>query len=1019
VSIYDTVLYSQQPYQEVDLIMPDGGRVHFVRIVPGVGYFDAVFESTAQGEWYKARIQRNNTRSGWDLILRDGARWFFYEYQAVKEMIDASGNATIITRRDNNGYSGPITRVQSPSGRYVDFTLDTSGRVTQAKDNLGRIFTYVYDASGRLTKVTDPLLNERNYTWDASNRLATVKDPRNIVATTNQYDANSRVTLQTLADSNTFQFAYTVVNGKVTQTDVTDQRGKVRRVAINANGFIASSTAAYGTADAQTTTFVRDANGQITSTTDPLGRVTTATYDGWGNRTSVTRLYGTSNAVTTSYTYTPGGERLASVSDPLSHTTSFTYDSRWNLLTATDPLTHTVTYTRDAQGRVLTMTDALNHTWTYAYSGADLASVTDPLGRVVQVFSDAVGRVTRTVDPLGNATTFEFDMMGRMTKATDALAGVVQYGFDANGNLTSHKDQKNNTTTYAFNNLSLVSGKTDALNNSETYLYGANGRVTQITDRKSQVSGITYDNLNRVSQVGFGATPANPTAYTSTIGYTFDAGNRTTQIVDSANGTITRTFDGLDRVTQEQTPEGTVSYTYDNASRRATMTVAGQASVNYTWDNADRLTQIAQGTDTIAFSYDNADRRTSTTLANGVVMAYAWDNANQLTSITYTKPPATIGDLQYTYDNAGRRTKITGSLAASDLPTAVASALYNANNQLTSWGGATQTYDLNGNLTGDGTKTLTWNARDQLASISGGISASFGYDGTGRRKSKTVSGTQTGFLYDGLNFVQELNGSTPTANLITGEIDELFQRKEGSTASSAITDALGTVIGLTDSAGALQTQYSFEPYGKTTSSGAANNNSQKYTAREDDATGLLYYRARYHAPVSGRFVSEDPIGIGGGTNSYIYVENNPVLFADPTGLLLGFNAGESYGDSAAQYWADLANREDNNFFAFMGGIASLWSSCTSDKTALTLVGGYAFRVLGPFSSRAYVKALPKPIQKLRSYVRFDKPEHGKGWQFDGKIPNWIRNKMKDHTFDIGMSIGAGASSSGANSCGCN
>lgn len=46
--------------------------------------------------------------------------------------------------------------------------------------------------------------------------------------------------------------------------------------------------------------------------------------------------------------------------------------------------------------------------------------------------------------------------------------------------------------------------------------------------------------------------------------------------------------------------------------------------------------------------------------------------------------------------------------------------------------------------------------------------ASFVYDGFNRRRSKTVSGTATAFLYDGLNPVQELTGSTPTANLLGG-----------------------------------------------------------------------------------------------------------------------------------------------------------------------------------------------------------------------------------------------------------
>lgn len=227
---------------------------------------------------------------------------------------------------------------------------------------------------------------------------------------------------------------------------------------------------------------------------------------------------------------------------------------------------------------------------------------------------------------------------------------------------------------------------------------------------------------------------------------------------------------------------------------------------------------------------------------------------------------------------------MSGSLAKVDLPAAVSSGVYNAGNRLTSWAGSTFSYDLNGNLTGDGTNTYSWDARNQLSSISGGVSASFGYDGVGRRKTKTIGSSQTGFVYDGLNFVQELTGSTVNANLLTGGIDEVFQRKETAATRYPITDALGSVIALTDGTGALATEYSFEPYGKATRTGSADNNSQSFTAREDDGTGLFYYRARYYMPGCGRFISEDPIGISGGLNVYSYVGSNPTRTTDPLGL---------------------------------------------------------------------------------------------------------------------------------------
>jgi len=58
-----------------------------------------------------------------------------------------------------------------------------------------------------------------------------------------------------------------------------------------------------------------------------------------------------------------------------------------------------------------------------------------------------------------------------------------------------------------------------------------------------------------------------------------------------------------------------------------------------------------------------------------------------------------------------------------------------------------------------------------------------------------------------------------------------------------------------------------------------------YTGREDDGTGLKYYRARYYHAGLARFISEDPIGlVAGDVNFYVYVANNPLSFIDPLGL---------------------------------------------------------------------------------------------------------------------------------------
>ena len=373
----------------------------------------------------------------------------------------------------------------------------------------------------------------------------------------------------------------------------------------------------------------------------------------------------------------------------------------------------------------------------------------------------------------------------------------------------------------------------------------------------------------------------------STTTYTYDAGNRLTQVVDSVSGTITLTYDNLDRLTAEATPQGTVSYTYDVAGRRRSMTVQGQTPVTYTYDDAHRLTKITQGASAVTIAYDAADRAVSLTLPADVIAEYGYDAASQLTNITYQRAGTVLGDLIYEYDAAGNRVGLGGSFARTTIPEAVSGLTYDAANQLTQQETTSLSYDANGNLTGDGIRGYVWDARSQLASINGTeITASFQYDAFGRRVSKTVNGTTTEFLYDGLNVVQEVSGGAPTASLLTGlGVDEYYTRTAANGSQILLVDALGSTVGVLDANGVLQTEYAYEPFGATTATGRASTNPFQYIGRENDATGLYNCRARYYSPGLRRFISEDPIGFAGGDiNLYAYALSSPTNFTDPLGL---------------------------------------------------------------------------------------------------------------------------------------
>jgi RHS repeat-associated protein len=193
-------------------------------------------------------------------------------------------------------------------------------------------------------------------------------------------------------------------------------------------------------------------------------------------------------------------------------------------------------------------------------------------------------------------------------------------------------------------------------------------------------------------------------------------------------------------------------------------------------------------------------------------------------------------------------------------------------------GATTLTWDANGSLTtlkgASGTTTFTWNARNQLTAIGGGgVTASFVYDGLGRREKKTVNGALTEFLFDGLNPVQETAGTPIVANLLTGPgVDEYFLRADAAGTRAFLTDALGSTVALTDATGALQTTYTYEPFGATTAAGPASSSSFQYTGRENDGTGLYYYRARYYHPGLARFLREDHLSEIG-VSRYAYARN--------------------------------------------------------------------------------------------------------------------------------------------------
>jgi RHS repeat-associated protein len=912
------------PYTYQEMVLPEGSRIRFDRISPGTSWSDAIYISTSPDPLFYGATLRFNPNDTWIVTRKDGTEYVFpdsfgqarSQCQAVIQILDRHGNKTKLDRSGCN-----LMQVTSPNGRYIQFQYDSSNRVISAMDNIGRTVSYTYDPVGRLATVTDLNGGVTTYTYNDQNEMATITDPRGITYLSNQYDANGRVVQQTQADGSTYLFSWTLTgnaeqahfyqdgaattgtlisqtncwNGNsfnrldptctegylplVQQVDVTDPRGYSRRVQFGPTGYETSDTHALGQPEQQTVTYSYYADNTLKSVTDALGRTASYNYDGLGNITTITRLDGTPNPATATFTYEPAFQGLATATDPLGHTSTLSYDASGNITSIAGPLHHQTTLAYNAAGQVTAVTDALNNSIQFGYFGGDLVSLTDPLGNTTRRFVDSAGRVTSTTDAQGDTTQFQYNGFNLLNSLTDPQGNTTIYNYDANGNLLSLLDPLQHATAYTYDNLGRKTSKTDALSRAETYTYDANGNLSSHTDRAGQTTTFTYDGLNRRIGAGFGLTVNSGTSsYQSTITYTLDGADRMTQVSDSISGTITRSYDGLDNLLSETTPQGGVAYSYDLAGRRTSMTVAGQPAVSYSYDDDGRLTKIGQANSNVTFTYDDANRRSSLELPNGMEVSYTYDQDSNLTNIGFAGASGMIGNLSYTYDSLGRRTQVAGSLASTALPSPIASAGYDAANQLTNWNGMPVSFDANGSMLSDGVNTFAWDARNQLSSVNG---VNLVYDAFGRRI-QNLQGTS--FLYDGVNPVQELSGTTVTANLLTGAIDEIFSRTDASGSFTQLRDALGSTIALADGNGAIAASYTYDPYGATLIAGQGGSNLFQFTGRENEGNGLYAHRARYYSATFQRFLSLDPKGYLWDTNPYVYARNNPLTFVDPLGL---------------------------------------------------------------------------------------------------------------------------------------
>lgn len=249
--------------------------------------------------------------------------------------------------------------------------------------------------------------------------------------------------------------------------------------------------------------------------------------------------------------------------------------------------------------------------------------------------------------------------------------------------------------------------------------------------------------------------------------------------------------------------------------------------------------------------------------------------------------------------NNNRNTITTGGVTKS--------ATYDDANQMNTFDGASYTYDRNGNLTGYGSNTLTYNQANKWTSGTiGGTSLNFEYDALGRRSAYKVGATRTDTWYDQTGLVLETGGTNGGRTLRTPDGTPL-SRKTGTTLYNYGRDRLGSITALTNTSGALSGSYTYKPYGELLASTGSIANPLRYAGTYFDSTSAWYSMgARYYQTNAGRFTQIDPLPSSiVEPNRFAYVGCNPVNAVDPSGLspagrcirdgVIGFIAGGAGG----------------------------------------------------------------------------------------------------------------------------
>ena len=404
----------------------------------------------------------------------------------------------------------------------------------------------------------------------------------------------------------------------------------------------------------------------------------------------------------------------------------------------------------------------------------------------------------------------------------------------------------------------------------------------------------------------------------SSFGYVYDVTSNVTQRTYPDGTTVAYTYDPLRRMATVSSGGKTTTYAYDAASNLVTTTLPAANGYGETrsYDNAGRLTEVKsqKGASVLAditYSRDQAgnpltETRTGT---SPVTKTFSYDQMDRLTGVCFQAGSCPGGSdpfIRWDYDGVGNRLSETR-------PAGSTSYSYDQVDRLLSAGATSYTWDRNGNQLTAGSRSFTWDLANRLkTTAASGTTTTYSYDGDGKRlQASTGSGNnaKTNYTWDPNGalpmLVREASGNNGLLRrYVNSDSGPVFMSTTGSNAFYYHPDALGSVRNVTDTAGATQPTYDYEPYGTVRTRTGTLANFVKFTGQYQDPTGLYHLRARQYDPATGRFLSLDPKASSAPSelrSSYVYANNRTTVLGDPSGL--GLIRVDSCGSIAAAYAA--------------------------------------------------------------------------------------------------------------------